>query len=106
MTKSSSPSSAPLPPGDHLGLRPDQLPGLPDQVEQCGGDHVQPVQGGRRGQMSARPLRAAGAEPRGRNEEVAPLPGAAVGPVSAASRRADRKGRRRLSLQVSIIRLV
>lgn len=45
--------------GDHLWLRPYQLQGLPDQVEQRGGDHVQPVPGSRRVQVSARPLRAA-----------------------------------------------
>lgn len=88
--------------GDHLRLRPEQLQGLSDQVEQRGGDHVQPVPGGRGDQMFARPLRAARPPHRGGNEEVASFPRAAVGPISVAPWRADRKSWWRVSVQVSI----
>lgn len=88
--------------GDHLRLRPEQLQGLSDQVEQRGGDHVQPVPGGRGDQMFARPLRAARPQHRGGNEEVASFPRAAVGPISVAPRRADWKSWWRVSVQVSI----
>lgn len=88
--------------GDHLWLWPDKLQGLSDQVEQCSGDHVQPVPGSWGGQMSARPLWAAGTPHRERNEEIASLPRAAVGLVSVAPWRADRKGWRSFSVKVSI----
>lgn len=93
---------APFCTGHYLRLRPDQLQRLSDQVEQRRGDHVRAVPGRRGGPVSARPLRTAGAPHGGGDEEAAALPGAAVGSGSAAPRRADWKGRRRLALQVSV----
>lgn len=52
--------------------------------------------------MSARPLRTPRASHRRGNEETASLPGAAVGSSRAAPRRADWKGGRRVTLQVSM----
>lgn len=87
--------------GDHLWLRPEQLQGLSDQVEQCSGDHVQPVPGSWWEQMPSGPLRAACPSPRGGNEKVASLPRPAMGPISAAPWTVDWKGRWCVSVQVS-----
>lgn len=51
--------------------------------------------------MSPRSIRAARPASRGGNEKAASLPGATVGPISVAPRRADRESWGRVSVQVS-----